>query len=171
MISKACFRLGTSISAHRLTDRTNAPAGLVASRHYIVLLARSASQLEGPRQIAKEDRRELLSEFAWSSGIPKGATIYKSTPESLFQIWSQWVENLTKSRGSEKVPRRRFRRAAGSARSPWTLRRNCKGRACLEVEADADWPQLARFRGRATGMLNMWRTKSLDCHPNRHRIF
>src|ERR1700694_2138974 len=33
----SCFRLRTSISAHRSADRTNVPGGLMASPHYIVL--------------------------------------------------------------------------------------------------------------------------------------
>ena len=44
VISKDCFRLGTSIFVHRLTDKTSAPAGVTALRYYIVLLARFASQ-------------------------------------------------------------------------------------------------------------------------------
>jgi len=44
VISKDCFRLGTSIFVHRLIDKTNAPAGATGLRHYILLLARFASQ-------------------------------------------------------------------------------------------------------------------------------
>jgi hypothetical protein len=69
VISKDCFRLGTSIFVHRLIDKTNAPAGATGLRHYILLLARFASQREGTFQVAKDERREPLSEFAWSLGI------------------------------------------------------------------------------------------------------
>ena len=43
----------------------------------------------------KDARRERSSEFAWSSGI-SCCDNFKSTAETPFQIWSQWVKNLTK---------------------------------------------------------------------------
>jgi RNA polymerase subunit RPABC4/transcription elongation factor Spt4 len=43
----------------------------------------------------KDARRERSIEFAWSSGI-SCCDNFKSTAETPFQIWSQWVKNLTK---------------------------------------------------------------------------
>src|SRR6266550_3265279 len=60
----SCAEIGQTRAA-----KTSAPAGATGLRHYILLLARFASQQEGTFQVAKDERREPLSEFAWSLGI------------------------------------------------------------------------------------------------------
>ena len=59
--------------------------------------------------MAKDERREPLSEFAWSLGISWCDNL-QVKPEIAFQIWSQWVKKLTKfapigrDRGKSRKP-------------------------------------------------------------------
>jgi hypothetical protein len=77
--SKGCFGPGTSIFVHRLTDKTNAPAGLMAFRRYILLLALFASQKKEHPKRQKTNGKGLIGHRA-----SQGATIYQSMPEISF---------------------------------------------------------------------------------------